>query len=95
MNSDSHVMNVKGPLKVLTYHYRRYILRNYICQNAIDAAEKGDFSEVDNVLKLLSKPYDDKVEVSPMATGDVTSECSNLEIHPYTVYIIICVLGVT
>ena len=44
------------------------ILRNYIAQNAIDAAEKGDFSEVERVLKLLQHPFDDVTETS-QATG--------------------------
>ncbi|XP_076153578.1 protein adenylyltransferase SelO-1, mitochondrial-like [Alosa pseudoharengus] len=35
----------------------RFILHNYIAQNAIEAAEKGDFSEVQRVLKLLERPY--------------------------------------
>lgn len=33
------------------------VLRNYIAQNAIDAAEKGDFSEVQRVLRVLENPY--------------------------------------
>ncbi|KAF5897516.1 selenoprotein O [Clarias magur] len=35
----------------------RIVLRNYIAQNAIEAAEKGDFSEVQRVLKVLEKPF--------------------------------------
>uniref|UniRef100_A0A0D9QYB4 Selenoprotein O n=2 Tax=Chlorocebus sabaeus TaxID=60711 RepID=A0A0D9QYB4_CHLSB len=35
----------------------KYVLRNYIAQNAIEAAERGDFSEVRRVLKLLENPY--------------------------------------
>lgn len=35
----------------------RVILRNYIAQNAIEAAEDGDFSEVQRVLKVLEKPF--------------------------------------
>ncbi|XP_058529221.1 protein adenylyltransferase SelO, mitochondrial [Ochotona princeps] len=35
----------------------RYVLRNYMAQNAIEAAEKGDFSEVRRLLKLLEAPY--------------------------------------
>lgn len=35
----------------------RYILRNYIAQHAISLAEKGDYSEVRRVLKLLEMPY--------------------------------------
>ncbi len=31
----------------------RYILRNWIAQRAIEAADKGDFSEVQLVLKVL------------------------------------------
>ncbi|XP_019749594.1 selenoprotein O1 [Hippocampus comes] len=35
----------------------RVVLRNYIAQNAIEAAESGDFSEVRRVLKVLEKPF--------------------------------------
>lgn len=35
----------------------RVVLRNYIAQNAIEAAENGDFSEVQQVLKVLEKPF--------------------------------------
>uniref|UniRef100_A0A8C2JYX4 Selenoprotein O n=1 Tax=Cyprinus carpio TaxID=7962 RepID=A0A8C2JYX4_CYPCA len=43
-----HVMNNNNPYVVL---------RNYIAQNAIEAAENGDFSEVQRVLKVLEKPF--------------------------------------
>ena len=35
------------------------VLRNYIAQNAIAAAEKGDFTEVQRVLKMLEQPFDE------------------------------------
>ncbi|XP_018432249.1 PREDICTED: selenoprotein O isoform X2 [Nanorana parkeri] len=35
-----------------------HILRNYIAQNAIEAAENGDFTEVKRVLKILENPYE-------------------------------------
>uniref|UniRef100_A0A3Q3BSH3 Selenoprotein O n=2 Tax=Kryptolebias marmoratus TaxID=37003 RepID=A0A3Q3BSH3_KRYMA len=35
----------------------RVVLRNYIAQNAIEAAENSDFSEVQRVLKVLQKPF--------------------------------------
>lgn len=35
----------------------RVVLRNYIAQNAIEAAESGDFSEVHRVLQVLKKPF--------------------------------------
>ncbi|KAI3461065.1 hypothetical protein Pfo_017728 [Paulownia fortunei] len=38
----------------------RYILRNYLCQSAIDAAELGDFEEVRRLLKVMSRPYDEQ-----------------------------------
>ncbi|XP_048731129.2 protein adenylyltransferase SelO, mitochondrial-like [Ostrea edulis] len=44
----------------------RFILRNYIAQNAIDAAEKGDFSEVCRVLKLLETPYNDGTDLESL-----------------------------
>jgi uncharacterized protein YdiU (UPF0061 family) len=37
----------------------KYILRNYLAQNAIEKAEKQrDFSEIDRLLNLLAKPFD-------------------------------------
>lgn len=44
-------------LKVMDSTNPRVVLRNYIAQNAIEAAENGDFSEVQRVLKVLEKPF--------------------------------------
>jgi uncharacterized protein YdiU (UPF0061 family) len=39
----------------------KYILRNYLAQNAIEKAEKQrDFSEIDRLLNLLAKPFDEQ-----------------------------------
>lgn len=35
----------------------QYVLRNYIAQNTIEAAENGDFSEVQRLLKVLEKTF--------------------------------------
>jgi len=43
--------------RVMHANNPKYVLRNYIAQNAIEAAENGDFSEVRRVLKLLETPY--------------------------------------
>lgn len=37
----------------------RYVLRNWIAQQAIEKAEEGDFSEVRRVLHLLRNPFDE------------------------------------
>ncbi|KAM4573370.1 selenoprotein O1 [Odontesthes bonariensis] len=44
-------------LRVMDSSNPRVVLRNYIAQNAIEAAENGDFSEVQRVLKVLEKPF--------------------------------------
>ncbi|OXB61887.1 hypothetical protein ASZ78_005793 [Callipepla squamata] len=53
-------------VKVMNSNNPKYVLRNYIAQNAIEAAENGDFSEVRKVLKLLENPFqetEDSTEV--------------------------------
>ncbi|MES2106595.1 MAG: YdiU family protein [Pseudomonadota bacterium] len=40
----------------------KYILRNYLAQTAIEKAEKKDFSEVEKLLQILRKPYDEQAE---------------------------------
>ncbi|XP_008939840.1 PREDICTED: selenoprotein O [Merops nubicus] len=54
--SDADTWNADR-VKVMNSNNPKYILRNYIAQNAIEAAENGDFSEVRNVLKLLENPF--------------------------------------
>ena len=35
----------------------KYILRNYLAQQAIDKAEQGDYGEIERLYQLLQKPY--------------------------------------
>ena len=55
--------------------FYRFILRNYIAQNAIEAAENGDYSEVNNVLKLLENPYSEDPDLPTMTKpADLASQ---------------------
>ncbi len=40
----------------------KYVLRNYMAQLAIDAADKGDYSVIDELYQLLKKPYAEQVK---------------------------------
>ncbi|GAA3773989.1 YdiU family protein [Corallibacter vietnamensis] len=46
-----HFMNGVNP---------KYVLRNYMAQLAIDAANKNDFTMIDELFQLLKKPYDEQ-----------------------------------
>ena len=41
----------------------KYVLRNYMAQLAIDAANKRDYSIVNELFNLLKKPYDEQSEL--------------------------------
>ncbi|NXG07277.1 SELO protein, partial [Sakesphorus luctuosus] len=56
-------------VKVMNSNNPKYILRNYIAQNAIEAAENGDFSEVRNVLKLLEHPFQEAEDFREVKEG--------------------------
>ena len=45
----------------------KYILRNYLAQNAISAAQSGDYSEVQKLFTVLQKPFDEQPEYEDYA----------------------------
>jgi uncharacterized protein YdiU (UPF0061 family) len=40
----------------------KYVLRNYMAQLAIDAADKGDYGLIDELFNMLKKPYNEQPE---------------------------------
>ncbi len=45
----------------------KYVLRNYLSQQAIEKAEQGDFSQVNELLKVMQKPYDEQPDKTHFA----------------------------
>jgi len=44
-------------LELMRQHNPRYVLRNFLAQQAIDAAEEGSWQEFDSLLNALQQPY--------------------------------------
>ena len=61
----------------------KFILRNYLAQQAIENAEKGDFSEVNKLLEILKNPFldhegfDDYAKESPEWGKKLEISCSS------------------
>lgn len=50
--------NAADRLELMGKHNPTFILRNWVAQDAIEAAEQLDFSKVQGLLQLLFRPYD-------------------------------------
>ena len=85
LHRDGQDVNVR--LKAMKKINPKYVLRNYLAQNAIQAAEKGDYSLVTKLLRVLEHPYDEQPEYEMFAAkrpewaknspGSSTLSCSS------------------
>jgi len=55
----------------------KYILKNYMLEEAISFAERGDFSKVESLLFIAEHPYDELPEYEKFA-GDTPEEYKNI-----------------
>lgn len=61
----------------------KYVLRNYMAQIAIEKAQKGDYSEVDRLLRILQSPFDEHPDTEeyfaepPNWAGQLSVSCSS------------------
>jgi len=60
--------NFEQGKKLMLAHNPKYILRNYMVEIAIQkASNEKDYSEIDTLLKLLSRPYDEQLGMEKYA----------------------------
>jgi len=52
----------KSRTKTMNTTNPKYVLRNYLALDAIEAAEQGDFSMMEDIMKVLQKPYDEQTD---------------------------------
>jgi uncharacterized protein YdiU (UPF0061 family) len=92
LEEDIHGLSPEEKMKVqqdritlMNNNNPKIILRNYIAQNAIELAEKGDFSEVKRLLKVLSNPFSENHEFTlnqydakpPQSASKICVTCSS------------------
>eukprot|EP01134_Creolimax_fragrantissima_P001668 CFRG1668T1 len=61
---DIEKMN-EGRIKRMSMTNPKYIFRNYLAQDAIELAEKGDFTEIERLMRVMCDPYGLDVDNDP------------------------------
>ncbi len=60
--------NLQNRTETMNATNPKYVLRNYMAQIAIDAADKGDYSVIDELYQLLTQPYAEQNHMSKWAS---------------------------
>ena len=61
----------------------KYVIKNYMLQEAIDKAEEGDFTLVNELLNIAQNPYDEHKEyeryskATPLEFSNIMLSCSS------------------
>ena len=82
------IVNIQGEeeaqrIKTMREHNPTFVLRNWIAQDAIEQAEKGDFSAVQTVLQMLETPFE--ASFSTFRKVDSTEGGGDTKIQRYVV----------
>ena len=70
-------------LELMNQFNPKFILRNYMAQEAIEAAEVNDFSKLETLMMVMTQPFEEQIEhqkfanKSPMWAKDLEISCSS------------------
>eukprot|EP01135_Chromosphaera_perkinsii_P003869 Nk52_evm5s260 gene=Nk52_evmTU5s260 len=71
--------------KLMLNNNPKFVLRNYIAQQAIEKAESGDYDELERVITVMTRPFDEHLEMAqfgydkpaPAWAEDLCVSCSS------------------
>ena len=64
---DIEIADIDSRITQMNKMNPKFILRNYMLQNAIDQAEEGSYKEIDILMKLITNPYEENLEYEKYA----------------------------